>query len=527
MKLGLKDFYKGNSLISAYLNGAVSDLHADSFSKENLLNKSGNRDLSEESRTILVDHLIHQYKGVETSELTAENIESLRSKKTFTVTTGHQCNIFGGPLFFLYKILQVINITEELNQSQNDKRFVPVFWMATEDHDFDEISFINLFHQKFSWQTNAGDAVGRMGLSGLSAVLDEIKSKFREDQGEELFELFEKYCKQESLAKATVFLVNELFGKYGLVILDADASSMKERFSEHMENELLHSKSYLDVQETIGELEKANYKVQVNPREINLFYLNNGQRGRIILEGGTYKVVNSNIQFDQKSIIEEVKNYPERFSPNVVMRPMYQEFILPNIAYLGGAGEIAYWLELKKAFDSKEISFPILIVRNSALLMDQSVNKKLKKVELAPDEFLKSEDQLIKEYLKKHSDEIDFESEEEALLKIEENLKQKASNINAGLVSSVEATFAKFSKEIQKMESKFTKTLKQQSELEVSAIRTVKSKFYPEGVLQERYENFTPYFLNFGSQFIDLIKNKIGSFDQKLQFIDLSDANNS
>ncbi len=524
--LNLEEFYRDNKIIKAYLDGGLSEYHDFSFSKENLMLKADQREFDGNIRKVLVDHLNQQYTGLTVSQSTQTNIDRLNESNVYTVTTGHQCNIFGGPMFFIYKILQVINICEELNASGAEKKFVPVFWMASEDHDLEEIASVNVFHEKLKWEREQEGAVGRMSLEGMTEVLDSIQSKFRDDEGKQLFDIFQSYIKEESLAKATLFLVNALFGKFGLVVLDADSPSLKAIFSETMKSELLDSTSWNAINQTISEFENLNYKVQVTPREINLFYLSNGSRNRIVKEGGEFQIVDTEIQFTEAQILDELQIHPEKFSPNVVMRPMYQETILPNIAYLGGAGEIAYWLEFKRAFEEYGISFPILIVRNSLVLMDRSVNKKLSKTGLDPIEFLKKEDVLIKDYLKSHSDEIDFDDELDKLGAIKETLVEKSLKIDAGLKGNVEATFAKFEKELGKMESRFIRSLKQKSENELNAIKAVNAKFYPNGTFQERFENFTPYYINFGSKFLDLIKNEVGAFEQRLKFVDLEQYSN-
>jgi len=246
------------------------------------------------TREKLVTVLKDQYRNVSATEATIENINSLENKETFTITTGHQLNLFTGPLYFLYKIISTINLTESLAEQFPDQRFVPVYWMATEDHDFKEISYFNFKGKELSWDRPNGGAVGRFSLEGLQ----EVHAHFSKQLGDTknaifLSQLFEKaYVSHSNLADATRYIANELFKSYGLVILDADDQRLKNIFAPVMKDELLNQTSKKAVSKTILNLEK-DYKIQVNPRDINLFYLSENSRERIIESKGLFKIHNT------------------------------------------------------------------------------------------------------------------------------------------------------------------------------------------------------------------------------------------
>ncbi len=331
-----------------------------------------------QSRLVLVEALKKQYTNVDISDKTQENIELLKLKNTFTITTGHQLNLFTGPLYFLYKIICAINLAEELSQKFTDKNFVPVYWMATEDHDFDEINYFNFEGKKVQWSRNDGGAVGRFSTEGLDAVLAVFATQLGGSKNATyLKELFSKgYLEHNNLADATRYIANELFKEYGLVTLDGDDTSLKQLFIPFIKDELENQTSYKQVSKTIASL-KENYKIQVNPREINLFFLSKNSRERIVFENGVYKVNNTSITFSKSEILKAVEENSLDFSPNVIMRPLYQEVVLPNICYLGGGGEIAYWFELKAYFEKVNIPFPILLLRNSVQVVSEKQQKKL------------------------------------------------------------------------------------------------------------------------------------------------------
>ncbi|MEZ4936391.1 MAG: bacillithiol biosynthesis cysteine-adding enzyme BshC [Crocinitomicaceae bacterium] len=521
MKVDLKSFYASNGLIKEFLEGNLRDLHGPEFSKEEVLKFAEKRTFSMQNRIHLTEHLVSQYKNLQIESPVRKNIESLKNEKTMTVTTGHQLNIFTGPLFFIYKILQVINITEELNRCNNGFHFVPVFWMASEDHDFEEISFFNANRKKYKWDRVDGDAVGRMSTEGLGEILDLLKKDLGYDV-HQILQVFEDYCKKDTLAHATLYLANKLFGKYGLIVLNADTNSLKNLFKETMKRELVYNKTHIEIHDVISRLDKSGYKVQVNPREINLFYLFKGKRGRIIKENGKYKIANTSLEFTEEDLLDQLQKYPERFSPNVVMRPMYQETILPNLVYLGGAGEIAYWLELKKAFDQYSISFPILAVRNSLILIDSKSERKMNRLHLNPSAFLQGKESLIKSFLLKKNEFMEMNEEENLLIELKRVYEQKVKKVDSSLLPAVEASYARQKKELERLKKKFVRALKQKYEKDIEAIEWVQEHFFPSGDLQERHENVLPYLVQNGWEFLDVIKLNIGAFDQKISFVSLN-----
>jgi len=313
--------------------------------------------------------------------LTRQNIELLHHENTFTITTSHQLNLFTGPLYFLYKIISVINLTNELKAAYPENNFVPVYWMATEDHDFDEINYFNFKGKKVQWSRQASGAVGRLNTEDLDKVLDVFTANLgfgaNSNGIKKLFKC--AYLDHKNLADATRFLANELFGIYGLVIVDADDRDLKSLFAPYVKKELTEQTSFTKVSETNEKINSLGFNVQVNPREINLFYLKEDLRERIVEQNGTYFVNDTDISFTKSELLAELEKHPERFSPNVIMRPLYQEVILPNLCYIGGGGELAYWFQLKSYFKAVNVPFPMLLLRNSVLVKTAKQSEKLKK----------------------------------------------------------------------------------------------------------------------------------------------------
>lgn len=438
-------------------------------------------------RGILKDVLLEQY-GKSASAQTTANINALGERGAFTITTGHQLSLMTGPLYFVIKILHVIRICEELNAMHPDHRYVPVYWMATEDHDFEEINSLKLFNRDIKWQTEQKGAVGRFDLEGFEDYKSQIKELFANHPESEIHELLNAY-EGEDLASATRNLVNRMFGEKGLVIIDADDRRLKALFAPIMEKELFGSFANPNVQKANQKLESIGFPSQVYAREINLFYLDKGLRGRIERTGDQFSVEGGPdiSETEMKSILE---NEPEKLSPNVVLRPVYQEVILPNLLYVGGLGEIAYWTQLKGVFDSAEVLYPLIMVRNSLLWLDAVTLKKMDKVHLGIDDVFSSVDELKKQFLEKNDAvDIDFTQLD---VKAEELFKEMVSsvtNADPNLVKFAKAEAARIEKTLQNVKSKVIKAEKSKNDRSMKMIEDVKERLFPGGGLQERKAN--------------------------------------
>jgi len=462
-------------------------------------------------RKILVDVLTGQYSShVQHStcniQLTTHNIQLLLSSNTYTVTTGHQLNIFAGPLYFIFKIVTAIKLSKQLKENFPDKDFVPVYWMASEDHDFAEINYTNIGGKKVHWWYEASGATGRINPDTMRQAINQYKGALGlEGHADELGEIVETaYTKFEKLADATRYLVNALFGKYGLVIIDADDRRFKQQFAPIMEQDIIGQNSFKNISATNEALTKAGVHIQVNPREINFFYLLDGLRERIVFEHNVYKVLNSEISFTEADLKQEISQYPERFSPNVVMRPLYQECILPNIAYIGGGAEIVYWLELKSNFDYYKVDFPILILRNSGLVINKATASKIAKMDLKPADLFKETDQLKNDWIKKHSSHILTLSEEwRELNAVFEKIKLRSFKIDNTLAPSAEAVKSRLKHALDNLEKKLVKAEKRNYETSLVQVEQIKQDLFPKGSLQERTENFGLFYVKWGQTFID------------------------
>ncbi len=476
---------------------------------ENFLDqiKEKKANFPESNRAVLVEALSNQNKKIALSELSQSNISALRESNTFTVVTGHQLNLFTGPIYFLYKIVSTINLTRQLKEQYPDFHFVPVYWMATEDHDFDEINFFNFKGQKVQWNHDASGAVGKLNTEGLKEVFDIFSAGLgNTPNAKTLKALFEKaYLGHSNLAEATRFLVNELFGEYGLVIIDGDDAELKKLLVPSAKQDIIAHKPFTEVSKTIASLSEvsSDYKIQVNPREINYFYLLDGLRERIVRKNGSFEVNDTEIKFSKSELEAELDEHPERFSPNVIARPLYQEVVLPNLCYIGGGGELAYWLELKSYFDAMHITFPILLLRNSVLVINQKQSKKTEKLGLSISNLFLRQNSFINKRIREISNiDIDFSPQKKHLEEQFQSMYQLAEETDKSFLGAVKAQEVKQKKGLDALEKRLLQAQKRKLKDQVVRMTDLQNALFPNQSLQERQLNFSELYLELGDKLI-------------------------
>ncbi len=481
------------------------------------------------NREVLVSVLKKQYTqlsvtAIETWQegLAARHFEKLLQPNTFTVTTAHQPSLFTGPLYFIYKICSTIHLANKLNAYYPDNQFVPVFVIGGEDHDFEEVNFINIFNKKITWEKSADEhgAVGMMNTASLRPVLDELKSVLGEnEQAKHIFNIIEKaYTNHAIYHDATQALIHELFGKYGLIVLNMNDVDLKCLFIPIMKKEILEQSSKDLVGKTQKELESLGYKSQAYARDINLFYLRDNLRERIVFENGIYKALNTDYQWNsQEEILTELETTPQYFSPNVVLRPLFQELILPNLAYIGGGGELAYWLERKTQFEYFGINFPMLVRRNSVLWLDKGSRDKMSKLNIQLLDLVQDTDSLIKAYISKTATEpLSMNEQKAAIDIIFEAILKKCIATDPTLEKVVLAEKTKQIQSIEIIEAKLLKAEKQKNETVINQLKALAQKLFPGGGLQERVDNFLPYYLKYGEAFLDNLLENLDPLEQGL-----------
>jgi bacillithiol biosynthesis cysteine-adding enzyme BshC len=289
------------------------------------------------------------------------------------------------------------------------------------------------------------------------------------------------------------------------MVLIADNAALKKEMTAVFEDDLFRHTPAALVQQTAKQL-AGQYHAQVNPRDVNLFYMNGNIRDRIIKSGEQFIVNNTGISFSAAAMLDELQRYPERFSPNVVLRGLYQETILPNVAFIGGGSEIAYWLELKDMFVYYNVPYPVLIQRNSFLIINKKMGQLVHKLDIPMEALFRDESQLLKDIVKARSSlQLSLEKEMQQLSGLYDHIRAVARPVDTTLMQHINALEVKALKALRNLEKKMLRAEKNKHTVLSTQLHTLKSGLFPNNTLQERVENILPYYALYGQSFIDML----------------------
>ena len=506
-------------LVKDFLNHKIEGFEDHTFSLDHFKNQIHLKQSSftANQRKVLAETLENQMSGLELSSKQRENLEGLRQINTFTITTGHQLNLFSGPAFFVYKILQTIKTCSYLKQNFPDFNFVPIYWMASEDHDFAEINHFKTESGYYEINEKPGAAVGRIKVND-TFFISEFEKEFKDYVfGTELILMLkEAYKSGNTLTEAIKTLVNRLFSEFGLLMIDGDSKELKNQVKETFRDELLNFSLYKTSKEKVDFLTEKYGKVQVNPREINLFYLSE-TRDRIEFDGQKYRVVDTDIQFTEEEILAELDRHPEKFSPNALMRPVYQETVLPNLAYIGGNAEIMYWLELKDYFTEINIPFPVLIPRNSMLFLKEKTLGKIEKLGLRTEDFFQNFTAITNNKILDNNAVLDLlEQKENMLISQFSELKAAAETTEKSFGNMVKAEEVRQLKSFRKMKKRLLHAEKIKKNELLERLENLFLEVHPSKNWQERVYNFSVFFADHGYSWIETCLEEMQIDESKL-----------
>jgi len=513
-----------SKIITDYLsqNNSLQNFYQHPASLQGIKEAIAERKKINTNRKLLAKQLEQQYLSVETSDSVKNNISALMDESTFTICTAHQPNIFTGHLYFIYKIIHTIKLADALNRDLPENKFVPVFYVGSEDADLEELGEVFINSEKYKWETKQTGAVGRMLVDDeLLKILKKIKGQLEvEPYGKEIIDLVQEcYTKGRTIQDACFCLVNKLFGDKGLIVLLPDNAELKKQMIPVFEDDIFDNTPSEIVNKTTENLAES-YKVQAQPREINLFYLKDNARERIVVHNSKYIILNSKLEFTKDELIKELNEHPERFSPNVILRALYQETILPNLLFVGGGGELAYWLELKDMFQQYKVPYPVLVVRNSFLFFNKKTISLIQKLSLSDIDIFKSESELVTGIVRKNSShQLSLEREKQQLELIYSGMKISVNEIDATLVKHVEALQAKLLKTLDKLEIKLLRAEKRRFEAQQKQVKKIRANLFPNNSLQERVENFMPFYAKWGKEFLNVIYDNSLIFEQEFCII--------
>ena len=454
-------------------------------------------------RKLLHAALTQQYQqlGIDRKSM----IDSLLDDNTFTVTTAHQPSLMTGPLYTIIKIASTISLAKEVQAQYPAYNIIPVYWTGGEDHDFDEMNHCTIFSETITWHTSQKGAVGRFQLdesfheciAKAQAILGRDTNLNRVLEAAEGSKTFNEWNSK---------VLNHLFADHQLLIVSGDDKLLKSSFKQVLTDELLHQISHPYINAATESLTTRGFKGQAYSRPINLFYLHQQTRSRIVKEENVWKVLDTAVVFAKADVEDEIKMYPDRFSPNVNLRPLYQEWILPNLAYVGGGGEIAYWLQQKELFDHYSVNYPMLVRRDSIGILDQKSLDKLASLHLSLNDLSLSPDALTKRVLELNSNHVLSLSEENQQINHTfEKIVKKFESLDITQAKSIAGQLNTIQKQIEGLESRLVRIEKQKMETQISQVLKIQDKLFPDQGLQERRENIFMYFSQYGKDIINLM----------------------
>lgn len=460
------------------------------------------------NRKETVSWLTDFHSGYKIPKQSAESIKRLGSSDSLVVVTGQQCTIMGGPLFTVFKIMTAIEKAREW-QGKLNRPVIPVFWIADEDHDFDEATQITvqtrdeLSTLKYSDRSELGKRVAEIDFSDeISRIKKELKSQLIEtDFSGQLWKLLDfSYSKGHTFGNAFGQLILDLFGKYGLILAGSSTKKSKELVSDSMVKSVTAFQELFD--ELSGQSQKltdAGFKNQVHLNRSNLFYIDADQeRKKIQFEDNSWVVPESDITWSSEDLVKAIGEKPYKFSPNVFLRPVIQDKLLPVASYVGGPGEIAYYSQMKTFYRAFNMKMPIITPRFSATLVESGIDRIIKKLPFTLSDYSKRIEDLESEFIERTDSpnvEKIFGMWQQQVKKVSQDSVDQVSDIDPTLKKSAEKSISVFFNELDKLKGKLYKSLKDSEKTQINRIEKIKQNLFPARNLQEREISFI-YFMN-------------------------------
>ncbi len=471
------------------------------------------------------------------SSKSLRNIELLNNHKTIAILTGQQLGILGGPLYTIAKILTTIRLANQFSERYDEFKFVPVFWLEGDDHDFNEVRSINIFDVEnqilnIGYKEEISDDDAKQSIGGilfdesLNEFFTKLEGSLRETEfkPELLSRLKEYYKVGKSFKQSFKDLLMWLFDEYGLVIFDPQdpkiKSILKPIFKKEVNDFSIHTQKLIQTSARLEEL----YHAQVKVKPVNLFYHTDDGRFSIEPVDDIFKLRRKRKQFTKDEILAEIENAPERFSPNVLLRPICQDYIFPTGFYVAGPSEISYFAQVTPLYNFYNIVTPIVYPRASFTLLEKNVAAALDKYDLSMNDIFLGFDELkekvIAELSENNIENVFHESENDIEL-IFDKLKENLFAIDKTLVDSSGKTKEKILSAINDLKTKAVKAQENKHETTIRQLTRISNLLYPNGNLQEREINFTYFYNKYGRELIRKLYDEISVSEFEHQIITL------
>lgn len=468
----------------------------------------------------------NQYLSKRISTKTSQNIKLLEEKNTLAVVTGQQLGIAGGPLYTIYKTITAIKLANLLAQKYPEMNFVPVFWLAGDDHDFEEISSINVINNDnkvekitYSVEEEGEKEAGSVGGIRLEQEIEDFMSSLgnslrtTEFTQDVIGYLSSIYQQGRTIAESFSEMMFKFFDKYGLVIFNPQTEDVKRLlvpvFRKEIENYRAHATKLISVSAGLDE----EYHAQVKIRPINLFV--NNERGRYLLdplENNEFRLKRKKVKFTKDELLQLLESSPEMFSANVILRPVCQDYLFPTAFYVGGPAEISYFAQIIQLYKAFNIATPIAYPRISATIVEKSVQSLTQKFDLTVKDFFELKGEIFNSVAAKISEyDIDgkFEVSENKVANIFDELKEYLTEIDKTLTDPVERSKQRTMQYFVELKAKAESARLRRHESTLNQLQKSYSMILPNDNLQERELNYFYFANKYGLGFYEYLIDKL------------------
>jgi len=505
----------------------VANFYKNDFrNKENYLKVFKNiseskRDFSPEISSIISK----QYSSLDPSELTKKNIESLKDKNTLAVVTGQQLGILGGPLYTFHKIITAIKLSQHLSERYDDYNFIPVFWLEGDDHDFNEVRNIKLIDDSnsvvsigYGEEIEEDEAKQSVGLISFDETINNFFEKldgtlrntdFKPDLIKKLKDI---YSPGKTFKQSFTQLIHSYFDEYGLVVFDPQDKNLKTLLKPVFKKEItdfrVHTEKLVHVSATLEEI----YHAQVKVKPVNLFLSIDNGRFSIEPVENEFRLRRKRKTFSQDELLALLESEPERFSPNVLLRPICQDYLLPTAFYVGGPSEISYFAQITPLYDFYNLTQPIIYPRSSATILENNIAGILEKYSVDINEiFVDVESvkrKIVNDVTENSLDEL-FNGISNQVELAFDQLKEKLFDIDKTIADSSKKYRDKILGSVNELKSKAEKAEQKKYDVTLRQIDRAAVNIFPNSTLQERELNFVQFANKYGDDFVKKIFDEL------------------
>ncbi len=489
------------------------------------------------SRDAVADVLLDQNTRAGAGPETFANIERLRQSDSVVVITGQQAGLFTGPLYTVFKALTAIKLANELRARGTN--VIPMFWIAAEDHDFEEVNHTRIVNREGLLQTitytacspKEGKPVGHVRLAeGISENIDQLLAALPESEFIPRLaeDLRDAYRAGENFADAFGRLMMKLFSKYGVVLINPLDDRLKQISADIYVEAMMRVPEFAArlVTESAA-LVEAGYHAQVytSPEAVPLFMLDDGRRTAMVRrEDGKFYLKNGEKSFAADDLLSTVKQCPNCFSPNVTMRPIVQDFLLPTVAYIGGPAEIAYFAQLRPNYELLGRVEPVVLPRASFTLIEKRHAKTMNKYGISFPELFEGPEEVMKKVVERSFDQSTaqvFDETEQLLNAQLDKLRDSLIKVDPTLAEALKGGREKILYQISNLRTRFVHNRTKRDEGMGQQIERLFAVLYPNKGLQERELNIAYFLARYGYELIDRIYEEVQPTlqDHKLIFL--------